>query len=151
MEDDVNSKLEHLKMIEPIIERMAHNSLTIKGWTAAIISIAATLISKSNSNGCIFFMALGLLFVDGAFAYIDAFYLQIERKYRKLYEKVLMPNSKIKPFDLNIKDNITDKEEIDEDLTLMNCIKSKSVLPFYLAIAVVIILLMIYSVYRHCQ
>lgn len=150
MEDDVNSKLEHLKMIETIIERMARNSLTIKGWTAAIISIAATLISKSNSNGCIFFMALGLLFVDGAFAYIDAFYLQIERKYRKLYEKVLMPNSKIKPFNLNIKD-INDEKENDKKLTPLNCIKSKSVLPFYLAIAVVIILLMIYSVYRHCQ
>lgn len=155
MEEQTNTNIEepqikYLEMIEKIIERMAHNSLTVKGWTAAITSIVATLVTKSASNGYIFSVALGLLCIDVAFAYMNAFYLQIERKYRKLYEKALMQNSKIKLFDLNI-DKINAKNEKDKKLTLMNCIKSKSVWPFYLAIAAAIMLLMIYSVYRHFQ
>lgn len=77
-------KVKHLEMIEKIIERMASNSFKLKGWAVTLVAVISAITAR-DSDKYIFF----LVFIPIAmFWYLDAFYLQLERKYRELYEKV---------------------------------------------------------------
>lgn len=79
-----SDKKEHLKMIEDIITRMASNSFLIKGWTVTLLS-ALLIFADSKNNICFIWIAIIPILI---FWYLDAFYLQLERKYRKLYDCV---------------------------------------------------------------
>lgn len=75
--------VERLKLIQSIIDRMARNSFALKGWavtlTGALLSLAAT-----NGDRTIAVIAIYVLI---AIAALDAYYLALERAYRKLYEQ----------------------------------------------------------------
>ncbi len=77
-------KIEHLKMIEDIIKRMASNSFYLKGWSVSLIS-AILVFVKLDANICFIWIAL---LPTITFWYLDAYYLQLERKYKKLYKEV---------------------------------------------------------------
>lgn len=78
-------KLEHLKLIEAVIERMAANSLRMKEWFVTIAS-AIVGFSVNSANANLALVAIGPLLV---FWILDAFYLLQERKYRELYKLAL--------------------------------------------------------------
>lgn len=78
-------KLEHLKLIEAVIERMAANSLRMKEWFVTIAS-AIVGFSVNSANANLALVATGPLVV---FWILDAFYLLQERKYRELYKLAL--------------------------------------------------------------
>ena len=78
------SKIEHLKMIEDIITRMANNSFLVKGWTVTLIA-ALLIFADAKNNICFIWIAIIPIIV---FWYLDSFYLQLERKYRQLYSFV---------------------------------------------------------------
>ncbi len=73
--------IEELKIIQDIIKRMAFNSFLIKGW--AITLVVATLLLKGGSFQA--FIAFIPLLV---FWYLDAYFLWLERLYRRLYNWV---------------------------------------------------------------
>lgn len=72
-------------MIQAVVSRLAGQSTTIKGWcvtvTAALLGFGTTQTSAV--------VALIALYVIAAFAVLDAYYLALERAYRKLYNQAL--------------------------------------------------------------
>jgi len=72
--------IDELKIIQDVIKRMADNSFKIKGWTVTLIVIALIFKSKAGVGPLVAFIPLF------AFWLLDAYYLKIERIYRKIYE-----------------------------------------------------------------
>lgn len=78
-------RLEYLKMIQEIITRMANNSFLLKGWAITLVS-GIFALSAWNNLGVIFYCLIYIpLFV---FWLLDSYYLQQERLYRGLYDRV---------------------------------------------------------------
>ena len=81
----MEKKLKHLEFIQNAINRMASNSFIIKGWCITIATALIALLEKEDINKCyIAFSFLPLLF----FWFLDAYFIKVERQYRKLYDKV---------------------------------------------------------------
>lgn len=99
MKSDENKRL-HLQMIENIITRMGSNSFLIKGWSVTVIGGLITLyftkITKSWSYNLLW-IALGICLI---FWVCDAYYLRLERQYRKLYDLVRQKDETDIDFDM---------------------------------------------------
>ena len=91
-------KIQHLEFIQNIINRMNSNSFQIKEWMITIVSALLALFANS-SNEVYIFVAVVPTFL---FWYLDAYYLQQERKFRELYHDILPDDSKIALFDMPI-------------------------------------------------
>ena len=76
--------IEHLKLIQGVINRMAQVSFMIKGWTLTI-SIVLLGFAVGSSEGAFGFLGLIPIVL---FWGLDAYYLKQEHLYRKLYSKV---------------------------------------------------------------
>lgn len=68
---------EHLKMYQGIISRMAKNSASSKQWCITIISAIFVLVAKDGSTQ----FAMLAIFPLILFAFIDTYYLAMERKF----------------------------------------------------------------------
>ena len=78
-------KVKHLEMIQAIIERMSNNSFVIKGWS--FTSIGA-LFAFWFSNTSMWYILLLNFCVTILFWFHDAYYLSLERQFRRLYDEV---------------------------------------------------------------
>ncbi|HEM5992587.1 TPA: hypothetical protein U2B49_000213 [Streptococcus suis] len=81
-------KVKHLEMIQNNISRMSNNSFIVKGWSVtsigALYSFWLTNLNKSISR-----LILILIFlVTLIFWFHDAYYLMLERGFRKLFNQV---------------------------------------------------------------
>ncbi len=121
-------KKEHLKMIADIITRMASNSFQLKSWTVSLIS-AILIFADFKNQICFIWIAYIPIIV---FWLLDAFYLQLERKYRKLYSLVqkdyINETDNVSCFDMN-----TQNIRVDN---LFKIMFSKSIWPIYTVILV---------------
>lgn len=98
-----SDKIEHLKLIQNIISRMAGNSGLIKRWAMVPVPVVAAFgkfgdVSNATSiapgiAGCI-----TLIFMW----WQDDKYLRLEQEYRRLYEAIVAGED-VKMFDLNPK------------------------------------------------
>jgi hypothetical protein len=78
------NKLEHLKMIQNIINRLAANSFSMKGWSIILISALFALATKDNVK----YLVVLAYFPAFAFWALDGYFLYQERLYRKWYDYV---------------------------------------------------------------
>ena len=76
-------KRQHLEFVQSAITRMANNSFQIKGFTMVMATLLAGLWGESKN---MIFLWL-LIPVTVMCAWVDAYYLQLERKYRELYKR----------------------------------------------------------------
>ncbi len=91
-------KMKHLEFIQVIITRMNTNSFQIKGWTITIVSALLALYANSSNVAYIFIgIAPTILFW-----FLDAYYLQQERKFRGLYDDVVTNANSIPEFEMSI-------------------------------------------------
>jgi len=101
MESKENIKdfmIKELEMIQGIINRMANNSFLIKGWVIVLV-IVILLLKGNKYQASIAFIPILV------FWFLDAYFLRIERLYRRLYNWVKDNRLKTKDFlfDLNYK------------------------------------------------
>jgi len=86
----------HLTMIQNAIARFASQSTTIKGWsitvTAALLGFGATTTTPV--------VAVVAGYATLAFAALDAYYLSLERAYRKLYDSAVADHAE--PWSLSV-------------------------------------------------
>lgn len=94
----MENKTKHLEFVQNVITRMNTNSFQLKGWMITIVSALLALFA-SSSNCNYFFVAVVPALV---FWFLDAYYLQQERKFRGLYEDVVNDNNELKPFSMPI-------------------------------------------------
>jgi hypothetical protein len=77
-------RLEHLKMIQIVIARMAQNSFFAKGWSVTLVTAVMALTLRDSNKGLVFLA----LYPAITFWGLDAYYLRQERLFRKLYDSV---------------------------------------------------------------
>ena len=84
----MDEKLEHLKMIQAIITRMAQNSFLLKGWAVTLLA-GLFALAAADSNPSIVLVAFVPII---GFWFLDTFYLRQERLFRALYDHVRNSN-----------------------------------------------------------
>lgn len=127
----MESKIKHLEMIQSIIQRMANNSFILKGWTVSLIVAIFALADRMLNQSYFAFAYIPVI----TFWFLDAYYLQLERKYVMLYNNVRKENTI--DFNLNI-DKITYKKNKNKNLKYINCLFSTSEWLFYIPIAILL-------------
>ena len=86
-------EIKHLEFIQSAITRMGANSFQMKGWAVTIFSAFLALFAASEEKQIAYlFVAVFPLLL---FWFLDAYYLQLERKFRGIYDDV----AKITPVD----------------------------------------------------
>lgn len=92
-------KIAHLQMIQGIITRMGQNSFQIKGWTIGIMIAIFSFAGEQSNTRCILFTIVPLIIMW----FLDSYYLQLERKFRLLYDDVRI-SEKSRNYDMNFSD-----------------------------------------------
>lgn len=128
-----------IDLIEGCINRMAKNSFLIKGWTISLIGIVLAMMPKGEPVA-LFYGCIILMLAVIAFWNLDAFYLNKEKMFIKLYETVVL---------LRLNGN-------DDKLYNLNCNRMKdkvkgirllspSLIAFYLPPILLLIMCMLYN------
>ncbi len=128
----MENKLKYLEMIQEIIQRMANNSFLLKGWAITLVAAIFALSDQTLKQEYFLFVYVPVI----VFWFLDSYYLQLERKYKVLYDKVRVKDNEIN-FDLNIEDINYSKLNL-ERLCFIRCLLSKSEFLFYVPIVVVL-------------
>jgi hypothetical protein len=77
-------RIKHLEMIQAVVARLANEAALIRGWALTVSSAFFAFAAQSYSWRV---AAVGLLPVV-AFWGLNAYYLRLERQYRKLHDRV---------------------------------------------------------------
>ena len=80
---------QHLSFIQGVITRMNSNSFSMKGWMVAIVSALCAVYAANPNSGASYIYFIAAIIADILFCLLDAYYLKMEKEYRKLYNKVL--------------------------------------------------------------
>lgn len=134
-------KHEHLEMIQNVINRMGNNSFLLKGWAVLVIVAIFTFTGESNNDiRCILFTNIPLIVFWG----LDSYYLQLERKYRKLYDDIRQQKNEKTNFNMN-PNNIKISISTSKEVSFMNCFLSATEILFYGTCIVTTILIYIFA------
>ena len=121
------SEIKHIEMIEAVIERMGQNSFALKGWTMTLI-VAICALSATGSERRFAFIAVAPIII---FWFLDSYYLQRERKYRELYNRVIKHEAPAFSMDIS---TINDKKT-----RFLRCLFSVTEVLFYVVCIVAIV------------
>lgn len=80
----MEKKMKHLEMIQGVINRLAGNSSSLKGWGVVLVSALFALSAKDPNKFLVFLTFLPAL----AFWILDGYYLRQEKLFRKHYDLV---------------------------------------------------------------
>lgn len=132
------NKRAHLSNILSVIARMGNNSFALKGWAVGVM-IAVFSFASSNTSQAVIVTLLPLIVIWT----LDAYYLMIERKFRRLYESERIKKASEIDFNMNYNDVLVKIEETNK-FSLISAFFSNTVMPFYLVcIATTIIIYII--------
>lgn len=132
----MNNKIKHLEMLQLIIDRMAKNSFSLKGWTVTLISGILFLSIKSGMKSSILITYIPIV----SFWILDGYYLYQERIYRATYDRVRTSN-----VDLGFSMNPNELLKCHKKFELIRCIFSKTECLFYMPISISIIILCVFA------
>jgi len=133
-----------IDLIQGIINRMAHNSFLLKGWTITIIVAVLALTKDTLVTNDITYFSVILLFPLIVFWYLDAFFLHKERCYIKLYDWVIENRPKTKDFQYNLNYKRFEKE-VDSVGKIMFSTTLKT---FYGITAIILLGITIYNIFQ---
>lgn len=123
-----------IDLIQNCITRMAQNSFLLKTWTVSLLTIVIAIASKFNING----LLVGMIPVI-VFWYLDSFFLQTEKMYRKMYDELIESNPdqsvNLKFYNLN---PLNYKHLVDTRIQVM---WSHTLKWFYLSLLIVTVLI----------
>ena len=130
----MENKTKHLEFVQSVITRMNTNSFQLKGWMITIVSALLALYASSSNCNYIFVAIVPTL----VFWFLDAYYLQQERKFRGLYEDIV--NDMIKPFSMPIKDyKYIKTNRVSKKYCYCNAFFSPTIWPLYGIIVIALI------------
>ena len=123
----MEQKMKHLELIQEVIKRMANNSFLLKGWTVTLVTGILALASKDTDKQYFWIAYIPILM----FWFLDAYYLQLERRYRRLY------NSRLEEREVNFSMQMP-IPSIEEKTTYIQALVSKTEIGFYIALGIII-------------
>lgn len=119
------SQIRYFEMLQQLIQRMANNSFLLKGWDVTLMAAVFALTSNNYNN-----LFMQFIYVPNIiFWCLDAYYLQIERKYRILYNNKIINKSDEVIFELKIP-----QSSKLEKTCFLQCFFSKTEVLFYFPI-----------------
>ena len=127
----MDAKLKHLELIQGVINRFAGNSFYMKGWTVVLLSALLVLVVREDQGDL---SLLGLLPVL-VFWGIDAYFLWQERLFRALYDRVRLVDAAEIDFSMDV-----GVVRADPRLTWIRALVSRTLIPFYGALTVAVII-----------
>jgi hypothetical protein len=133
-----------IDLIQGIINRMAHNSFLLKGWTITIIVAVLALTKDTLVTNDITHFSLILLIPLIVFWYLDAFFLHKERCYIKLYDWVIENRMKTEEFQYNLNYRRFEKE-VESIAKIM---RSDTLLTFYGITALILLFITVYNLFQ---
>lgn len=81
---DRDPQIRHLEAIQGVINRMAANSFSLKGWSVTIVSALFALAADKSSSSFVL-----LAYIPACIFWIlDGFFLRQERLFRALYDSI---------------------------------------------------------------
>ena len=91
MAEYTEDQRQHLAFIQDVITRMNSNSFSMKGWMITIVAgFLAIFAAGKDLNEIFLFVAIAPTMLIWL---LDAYYLQMEKKYRMLYNDVKNGNA----------------------------------------------------------
>ena len=136
-----DEKLKQLEFIQNVITRMNTNSFQLKGWSIVIVSALLAIYASTKDNYFFLVAVLPTLI----FWFLDAYYLNQERKFRGLYNDVagvVDEPKEIKPFAMRPDLYVGGK------YSYWSTFFSRTILKMYLSI--IVILMGIFSYLEFC-
>lgn len=137
MGETMENKIKHLEMIQNVIGRMASNSFMLKGWTVTLVVAAFTLLYENTSIKSLLVAIVPIVLFWG----LDAYYLMLERLYRRLYTRVQKQDENEIDFSMNI----SEEDRKDEICSFGKCIFSPTEMYFYLILIVLSIAVFLFT------
>ncbi|SDI33820.1 hypothetical protein SAMN05192534_13613 [Alteribacillus persepolensis] len=125
-------KMKHLEMIQSVISRMASNSFMLKRWTTTLVTGLFALANVAKMDAP--FMLLAFI-PTMMFWFLDAYFIQQERLFRKLYQYTALLKEEEIDFFMDVKPFQSKKSK------WLHAIFSKTVCLFYIPILMVIVVL----------
>ena len=80
----MSNNVEHLKMIEGVIDRLARNSFALKGWSITLVTALFVFAGVKEKAMFLLFGLIPVIF----FWILDSYYLWLEKRFRGLYDEV---------------------------------------------------------------
>lgn len=122
-----DTKMKYLEMVQGIINRMANNSFALKGWCVTIIAGIFSL-NYDKISSAIYILIYYTIII---FWILDSYYLQLERRYRILY------NNRLKEDNENFSMQMP-LPNIEDKTTFQQALFSVTEIGFYIMLAVII-------------
>lgn len=122
----METRIKHLEFIQSTVARMSQNSFHIKGWMITIVSAFLALYASSYNT----YYILSAVPATALLWFLDAYYLQQERRFRGVYNDVAKLTNEdnrieIKEFEMPIQNYQTGK------YCYIDALLSKTILPLY--------------------
>lgn len=134
--------IKHLEFIQNVITRMNTSSFQIKGWSVVIASALLAIYASTKNN----YFFLAAVFPTIIFWFLDAYYLNQERKFRGLYNDVAGVTEE--PQEIKLFAMRPDLY-IDGKYSYWSSFFSKTILIMYLAMC--LILIGIFAYFEFCN
>lgn len=85
--NDKEQVVKHLEIAQGVVNRLANNSFSIKGWSMAILTAAILFINQDNNTHSEMLILAFLIPIFG-FWLLDGYFLWQERLFRGIYDDV---------------------------------------------------------------
>lgn len=131
--EESHSVQTHISIMQNIIERMANNSNSAKTWCITIVSAILVVVAEKENTQYIYLA----LFPTFLFMFIDAYYLALEKGFRKSYNNFII---KLHNEVLTTDDLFSVLPDMDDEKFNIKSMLSFSVYGFYIGISLIIIL-----------
>lgn len=141
-QQNVNEILhKEIELIQSCINRMAKNSFSCKGWNLTLVAGAFSLVPDNINK---WYICIVILCIDLCFWWLDSFFVLQEQKYRDKYEWVIQKRLKgNKEFMYDLNPNNEKMNLKDKRRNQLKTAISKTLLPMYGGIAILIIIFII--------
>lgn len=132
-----------IDLIQGCINRMAKNSFMVKGWALTVFAaVIAILKTELLDNALLMITVVLVPFI--CFWMLDAFFLQTERMYRKMYEWVLQERKK---GNMEYQYDLNPSRFSGEVGSLFKVMFSKTLLLFFGIPSIAILILILHSLH----
>ena len=135
-----------IDLIQGCINRMAHNSFVIKGWTISLVAVVLALLPENFDIRLL--CILGGI-VCGCFWYLDAYFLKMERLYRWKYEWIIEKRLDTNKFLYDLtptnKDMWLEKRQEEGEPCVIKVMFSTTLIPIYLPVILLCLFMFINS------
>ena len=90
------SRIRYLEAIQRVVDRLSNTSFILKGWAVSLVAGLMALAASGTNHGYVLVAYIPTV----VFWLLDAYFLMMERQYRKLFEENMDLSQEVKVFTL---------------------------------------------------